>query len=133
MPPYTIQKFDDEPIVLTIFYQDYRLALHGQEGTAELMATLDAQTASVFLILDMRALVLSMNDLLRAITLSTQQYQLFKHSHVTEVVMITDKPFLKASADAMRNPLFGNIRIPVFDSVDAALAYARSQIAAARS
>jgi len=133
VPPYTVQKLVDEPIVVTSFYEDYRLAIHGQQANLDIAEALNTDAELRFCIFDTLAMSISFNDILQGTALAIQQYKLLKNPNAIEVVLITDKSFMKAAMEGLRNPLFGNIRIPVFNTVEAGLAYARSQIAGARS
>ncbi|MFN8372937.1 MAG: hypothetical protein U0694_08675 [Anaerolineae bacterium] len=130
MSPYIIQKFVDEPIVMMVINNDYKLAVHGQQGTLDVITVLNAQEEPPYCIIDMRALQLNFNDILYLVSLITNRQQSYDTPNAREVVMVTEKGYIKAAMDGLRNPLFGSINIPVYDSLDAALAYVRSQIAA---
>lgn len=124
MLPFTIEKLADVPIVLFTVKPDYKISAHGLDGVVAAMSTLDAQSAPVYLICDALGMVINFNDVLQSITLATRQYHLFTHRNVIEVVIVTEKTFLKAAMEGLSNPMFGNIWVPVFDTLEAALAYA---------
>ncbi|MFN8372935.1 MAG: hypothetical protein U0694_08665 [Anaerolineae bacterium] len=127
---YTIEKLPDERIIINTLNEDYTFGHDSAPNVDELIALLDAQPVPTYLLIDLTAASVNFSDILQAIALVTKQYQLLKHRNVCESVVIANKPFLKSAAEGLRNPLFGNVKIRVFDSIAAALAYVREQMTA---
>lgn len=130
---YHLEKLTNEPIVLNVLHADCRLSVEGRAILAELLPLLEAQRDPVYLILDSSAMAFDVTEILQGTALVARYYEVFKHPQVRELISVIEKPFLKAAAEALSNPRFGGVKVHIVPSLDAGLAYARTQIAEARS
>ena len=129
---YTVEKFPKEPIVLQVLHADYRYADEGTQSANAIFDILEAQNEPIYLIMDLRDAAFSMDDILQGSSAVMQQRQLLKHPNIIENIIVTESRFMKLVVQGFNSPVFGNVKFQVFDSRDAALAYARTQAAAKR-
>jgi hypothetical protein len=127
---YSIEKLPNEPIIVQILNEDYTFGGEASPSMKELTQLLDAQPEPIWLIMDMSAVTLSLDDAIQAASMATEQHKLLKHRNTRESILVTDKRLIKLMAQGMNNPIFGNIVLKTFDLRSAALAYARSQATA---
>jgi len=125
---YHMEKLPDEPIVIHVYNADYSFSAESDADISDIFALLDAQNSPVCMIYDLRAASITFNDVLYAMSSGVKQRQILKHPNIRETVLVTNKSFIKAAAEAMSNPVFGGDRIRVLDTVEAVLAYVRSQL-----
>jgi hypothetical protein len=129
---YTIEKLPNEPIIVQVLNEDYTFGNEAAPSMAELTKLLDAQPEPVWLIMDMSAISLSLDDAIQAASMSTQQFKLLKHRNAQESILVSDSRLIKLMAQGMNAPIFGNITLKTFETRGAALAYARTQAGAKR-
>jgi hypothetical protein len=126
---YTIQKLPDEPIVVAISHADFSGA-EGADMMDELYATLDAQTEHVYLVSDMSAVNLSVDDMLQGASLVTRgQKPVLLHPNITETIIVATSAFIRLATKGLASPIFGSQHIQVIENLDAALAYCREGVA----
>jgi hypothetical protein len=129
---YTVEKFPNERIVLQVLHADYSYGSEGAESANAVFDILEAQNEPIYLIMDIREAAFSMEDILQGSSSVMQQRQLLKHPNIIENIIVTESRFMKLVVQGFNSPVFGNVNVRVFDSRDAAIAYARTQAAAKR-
>jgi hypothetical protein len=126
---YTIEKLSDEPIVIAV-NSAYLGPAEGQDFIAALVACLDAQTEKVYLISDVSAVQLNVNDLIEgASQMSRGQKPPFRHPKIIENVLVTTSGIAKLAAKGLSSPIFGGVQMVSVDTQEEALAYCRSKLA----
>jgi hypothetical protein len=124
---YTVKKLPNEPIVLAVVDPDYVATAEAEQFLQDILKTLDAQGELVYLVFDSSPASITLDDLLQGVRLATQQQQLFKHPKLCEGIMVTPSRLMKLVVQGLNNPIFGNLSIHQAESLEAALAYARTQ------
>jgi hypothetical protein len=127
---YSVEKLPNEPVVLSVLYADHNVAIEGEQSLMDTLKVLDAQRNPVYLVLDILEMNFRLDDAIQAVSMATQQNQVFKHPRIIETVAVTNSRLMQLVAKGMKSATFGNLNIRVFDSRSAALAYARTQAAA---
>ena len=129
--PFTINKLGDVPaVVLTPSDKNMLQEKHDMEQrTLDVFNTL---SEPAYLIIDIRNVRLGLDD----VTLSANQTardrpDVINHPNLRELLVVTKDGLLKLAIQGMSSPIFGSMRIRVFDTPEAALDYCREQIAAA--
>jgi hypothetical protein len=129
MPTSVTKKLPDEPILIVTLSgyitEWVRSALVGVEMTA----ILDASSEPLFLILDMSAVEQCYEDIVIGATKAAHgKKPLLKHPNIREILEVTTNSLYETVAESLDNPIFGNIKIRLFQTREDALAYARQVI-----
>jgi hypothetical protein len=128
--PFTIDRLADIPVLLFV-QNGSPVAAEAGSIVSGLIAALDVQREPVFLIVDARALTLSLDELTGAAGNAAQRPDgLLHHANVRENLVVTGDGILKLAVYGMRSKTFGGVKIRPFSTVDEALDYCRAQIAA---
>jgi hypothetical protein len=130
---YTVEKLPNEPIVVCTFHADFKIGVEGDVSLNTNIALLDKQTERVYYIVDCTYATFNLDDAIQGANMTTRQKQLFKHPKIIESIFVTQSRLIKLVVQGLNNPMFGSIAVHVVDSLNAALAYARSQAAAQQS
>lgn len=116
-----------EPIIVQTLNDDFDVA--GELGPAmrEVHDVLSAYEKPVFLIVDMSAYKLSVDDLVVGASMSSGgEEPIFKHPNIRQVVFVSPSKIVELAAKGMNTATFGHVDIRVFASQEAALAYVRA-------
>jgi hypothetical protein len=129
--PYSIEKVPDAPIVILVHESKQLLAEMGQLMD-DVKPVLDAQPEPVFLVMDVRGLGISVEDLAAAASAAARgPGALLHHPNVRENLIVSTAGLVKLGAQGLRTATFGNTRVRVFDTTEQALDYCSQQIAQA--
>ncbi len=125
--PVTVTRLPDEPIVLAQVYDRMDLAtvrdLYDQ--TALCIDGMEGPIYHISCFVDVDA---SIRDLALALVESSRRRQGSVRDPRLTPIMVAGHNRLRLLSDAMREKEFGGLDVPVFDTLDEALSYARSLI-----
>jgi hypothetical protein len=128
--PVKLEQLPNEPIVIQTMSPDYRLTDELPQDHPKLYAFLDGLSEPVFWIVDIsKVRDINMEDLLKGTRLvATGEKPLYHHPNMRQALYVSTKDLIKLAATGLGHDQFGNLNVKVFDSLDAALAYARERI-----
>ncbi|HML24145.1 MAG TPA: hypothetical protein PKD09_21000 [Aggregatilinea sp.] len=125
---YQYQQFPNEPIIVSTLLPSYRVEIDALSYSSDGKALLDKVSQPVFFIEDFTRSTLDMQDLAYgASVVAKDPTSLLRHPNIRQILYVTDSEIMRLSASGMNNEVFGNLKIQVFDTLQEALAYARSQ------
>jgi hypothetical protein len=127
--PVQFDQLPGERILIETYSADFS---HANESAAALEQTLslfDRQTKPIIFIMDISATNFSLDDVIAASSLATRQKQVFKHPNVLQTIMVTESRLVDLAARGLNSPIFGNVKVQVFKTVEEALSYARQTLA----
>ena len=126
---YTIKILPNKPILLQTWHEDFDIETELKSNTRELLEILDSVDKPVYFVTDARNANLSFGDVMLTanITVKSGKASVFKHPNVYKTLLITNDNMLKMSAHGLSSDLFGNIEVEVFDNLEEALNYTRSE------
>ncbi len=126
----TIEKLPNEPIALQTFSPDYHLVEELPKNVPGLLKFLDQLTEPVFWVVDISAVHgVSIEDLLTGTELVAKgKNALYHHRNVREVLYVSTSKMISMAAAGLANEKFGNLKVRVFETREAALQYARQQL-----
>lgn len=128
--PFTIDKLPDVPILLFV-QSGSRAAAEAERALTSLTRALDAQPEPVFLILDLRALSISLDELTRtASAVANRPGAQLHHPNLRESLLITNDGLLRLAVYGLRSAAFGGVTIRPFSTEEDAFDYCCDQIAA---
>jgi hypothetical protein len=118
----TITILDTHPVVLTTIQEGYNIAIDWPEGQPEVRKILDTHPSPLFIINDIRALKLSVDQLIMAANHGGRgEDPLWRHPNALGVYFITTSKAIEIAAAGMHSAAFGNIDVRVFHTVEDAL------------
>ena len=126
----TIQKLPNEPIVVDSMSPDYDLAVELPQALPKLIETVEQLAEPVFWVVDISKVEeMDVEDLLIGTELLiTGEKALYHHPNIREVMYVTSSQMIRLAATGLSDDLFGNLKIHVFETLEAALQYARKQL-----
>jgi len=127
--PYTIETLDEGRIILQTFSKDFDMATDMARSWQECVALLDQSNHKMVLISDSRSLKLrNIEDIIQAANMarSSESKKLTQHPNLIKSVTITSSKVGHMAIKGLNSAAFGNLDIPVFQTMAAALDYARA-------
>jgi len=125
---YTLQKLPNEAIVLRIVDKNYDMARDVAAASKATEDLLDTLTEKVIYITDMSQLPpISLEAASVAANVTSRgSDSLYHHRAIKRVIMVTTDPVLKMAAHGVEAKIYGNVHMEIVDTLDQALASARS-------
>jgi hypothetical protein len=125
MPVYTLEMLSDAPILLFTVSENYRIMNDLGNFIADATKILDTLPERVYFINDLsRHHRVDMDDLFTAShQLASDQYTLYHHPSVLELLVITTDPILRLAFEGADSEAFAHLHTRLFDTLDEALAY----------
>lgn len=121
---HTIEKLPERPIVVVSYHADYDLAAEGADTVNGLRAVLEAQSEPIYLVYNTLEMAISLDDLIAGTDMIVRgDAPVIKDPHVREAILITTSDLFKLAARGVSNPIFGNISVKVFSTLEEGLAY----------
>lgn len=124
---FTIEKLPDAPVIIQTIRSDSTVA-EVPDSMSTMRDLLEAQSEPIFVIYDVTHMSFSLDDLMHgASDASRTEKPLLKHPLIRETLVVSSSDLIKLAARGMNSPIFGNIALRVFDTMEEALAYCRQQ------
>jgi hypothetical protein len=128
MAGITIEMLPDEPVLLITYNNTFSFKEEGKSVLESVIAAFDNASQPVFYIVDMREEPAF--DFQEFLALTSQitrgQNALLHHRNMKENLIITQNNFFKVAARGLSADVFGGVKARIFDTLEDALAYARS-------
>lgn len=128
MSTFTIEKLQDEPIIVWSTLDEWDWERDMPEASHQVARTLDAQTAPVFWVSDIRNASMSLDEAIFTANFLAKDTKFHEHVNIREILIVTPNMFVKLAAKGLKSASFGNMPVRVFDTFEEAVAYARSLI-----
>lgn len=127
--PYHIEMLPDAPVLIVNFGQDFSAADEMSNMLVELHTLINNHPEPVMIINDLRHTHWSMEDVIQSANLARQRdLSLFHHPNVRGIVGVSDSKLIQISAKGLNHDIFGGLKLPVFDTLEAAIDYVRTTI-----
>lgn len=125
-----ITVLDTHPVVMNRLEAGYILTEDWPEGVAEMQRILDTHQKPLFIIDDIRAIKLTVGDLIVAANNGSRgERPLWRHPNSRGIYFISEDRTIKMAAAGMNSPAFGNMTVKVFSTLEEALADINSVMA----
>jgi hypothetical protein len=124
---HRLEKHPTLPIVMRTYDSSLALGSGDMSMTLEDEAMINAQPEPTYYLLDMRAMTLSFEEIMKASTIAAGQSKTFTNPNVIENLVIVPNRILELSAEGLRSPVYGSLKIKPFRSVEEAVAYVEQQ------
>jgi len=125
----SVEKLQNEPIVIMHLHEtDQSQASSRQEFTAQIVTVLDAASEPVFLVFDMGDIRPVFSDIASGTHEATHGSNFLAHPNVREILTVTSNRVFRLATMGLRSKAFGNLKVQIFETVEEALEYARSNM-----
>lgn len=123
--PITIEQIPDAPILVVRGDQADRDVLEETlEVNSQISALLDTLSQPVFLVVDLREISMSLEDVLQVAIVSARgQDSLLHHPNIRENIFVMRSGLLRMAAKGLNNLMFGLLTPGIFDTLEEALGY----------
>ena len=122
MQNQVITVLDTHPVLLNTLEAGYEFNRDFPEGVAEMRRIMDAHSTPLFIIDDIRAITLDLNDLINAANQGSRgDHPLWRHPKALGVYFISADTKIRMAARGMNSPAFGNLAVKVFPTLEEAL------------
>ncbi len=125
----TAQHLPNEPILIIKLYRDYVVG----KDTAEMLSTVNEQIgeneSGLYSIYDLTEMKMSFGDLVMAMSNQAQKAPGAMADPRVTTVIVGSSEMVKLGVQAFQQEQYGNLRFPLYESVEEALKYAREQLA----
>lgn len=127
MSTYTVEKLVGEPVVLFTAHEDHDVSEGADELNDEMNELFDSLDNPVIYMIDFRAAPpLDIHDVLVSSSMATRgKNPHMHHPNVKGVVIVSTSQLVLLAAKGLDSVTFGSLKIPVFETLDEAFAYAR--------
>ena len=127
---YTVEFAEVEGILTATWYQGFDFKQHITNFVKEIEDILDAQSAPVYLIHAFDNVKLSFSDIISGASMASRgEASVFHHKMVKQVIFVTSDRTLRLAAKGLNNVSFGFVSVKVFETLDEALDFIRSEAA----
>ncbi|MBN1427059.1 MAG: hypothetical protein JXB07_01660 [Anaerolineae bacterium] len=128
MSTYTIKKLPDAPVVVITVTEDYDPSKDVMEAVEEVNRLLDTLDEQIFFIQDLTNIKVDFEDIMVAADSTGRGSEApFHHVNIREIITVTANPLLRQVFGGMDSEVYGNVRTIVVDTLEEAMAYARSK------
>ena len=117
-----ITVLDTHPVLMNTLEAGYVFARDFPEGVAEMRRIMDAHPEPLFIIDDVRAARLTVDDLINAANQGSRgEHPLWRHPNSRGIYFISKDEAIALAAKGMNSPAFGNTAVKVFPTLEDAL------------
>lgn len=128
--PYSTDVLPGAPIVLHRLEPGPNMVAEMPAAMQEVTGVINDQPHPVYLILDLRALSMGVEDMMKASSDAARgPGALMHHPNIIETLFVMGSSFMKLGVMGMKSDIFGNVKLRTFDTVDQALEYCHQRIA----
>jgi hypothetical protein len=125
---FDVKKVADAPVVLATWYEGFKFSEHGAQFSQETNAIFDEQQDPVFYVLDLSHLQTISIEGLTLVAHSGARVLTSTHRHPKnrETILVSKKDIVKLAVKGVASPVFGNMNIRLFETLEKALDYIRN-------
>lgn len=127
MSTYSVQILPDAPVILSTAFDTWRVSTDMTPFVEEFLSQIQQIDHPVYYIADLTAWQPNFNDVVMAANQSARSANaMLHHPMVREFLVVTDMRLVDLAAKGLNADVFGNVPVKVFQTLDDALAYART-------
>lgn len=123
---FHVEKLPGEPIIFLALNEDYDLMNEIEFSNKALRDLFEAQDDPQILIIDFKVNLKLDEIIAGSSNVGRGEQPIFHHPNIKQIIFVTSSPALRLSAKGLGSDMFGNLNIHVVDTVEDALAHARS-------
>jgi len=125
---FTVERLPNEPILMITILKDYVVG----KDTPDIVRTVDSKIGKdetgLYSIYDLREMKMTFGDLVLALSNQSQKAPGAMADPRASAVIVGSSEMVKLGAQAFQQEQYGNLKFPLYQSVEEALSYAREQL-----
>ncbi len=125
--PFEIIESLDPPVLTIVVSSEYHMRLHQRELIQALIDRLSSASTPIWTLLDIREVRVEWSDLVAGLAEAKDAAISTQNPNNLGTLVVTDNDILKLGMKALGQRQYGGSRVALFESIDDALAFARSQ------
>jgi hypothetical protein len=126
---FNVERLSNEPILIVTIYKDYVVG----RDSAEIVQTVDSkigkEESGLYSIYDLRDMKMTFGELVLALSNQSQRAPGAMADPRTQAVIVGSSELVRFGAEAFKQEQYGNLKFPLFETLDEALVYARTEVA----
>jgi hypothetical protein len=124
---FTVVKYPNEPIIIQTFNEDYDMQAEIALSNRTTSEALDNSPEDGVYLIDVFNFQITFEEIVKGANIVARgERPLWHHPKLKQVVLVTADGLLRMAAEGMAASVFGGLKIPVFETLEEALAYARA-------
>lgn len=124
---FSVVKYPNEPIIVQTFNPDYNLYTEIALSNKESSEALENSPESGVYLIDVFNFPITFEEIVKGANIVARgERPLWHHPKLKQVILVTSDALLRLAAEGMSAKVFGGLQVPVFETLEQALAYARS-------
>ncbi len=125
---YTIETYTTHPAVVQTFNLDYDLVSEIPHSNRDSRAAIDTAPYDKVYLIDVFNFHITIDDIIRGANIVARGANpLWHHPKLKQVILVTEDETLRIAAVGMSADVFGGLKVPVFATLDEALAYVSAE------
>lgn len=125
---FKVERLPNEPILIVTIYKEYVVG----RDSAEIVQTVDSKIgkdeAGLYSIYDLREMKMTFGELVLALSNQSQKAPGAMADPRTQAIIVGASELVRFGAEAFKQEQYGNLKFPLFETLDEALGYARTEV-----
>lgn len=124
---FSVVKYPNEPIIVQTFNPDYDLQNEIALSNAASREALDTSPETGVYLIDVFNFDITFEQIVQGANIVARgERPLWHHPKLKQVILVTSDGLLRMAAEGMSASVFGGLVVPVFETLEEALAHARA-------
>jgi hypothetical protein len=123
-----LEKHPTLPIVMRTYDSSFSMQAIDPRTAMEDEAMINAQPAPTYYLADLREITMTFEEIMKASSMAASQSKTYTNPNVIESLVIVANRILELTAEGLRSPAFGRLKIKAFRNVEDAVAYVAEQV-----
>jgi hypothetical protein len=125
---HRVEKHPTLPIVMRTYDSSFTMQAIDPRTAIEDEAMINAQPTKTYYLADLREITMSFPEIMKASSMAASQSKTYTNPNVIENLVIVPNRILEMTAEGLRSPVYGSLKIRPFRTVEDAVAYVEEQI-----
>jgi hypothetical protein len=126
---YSVNVLPNEPIITAICEEGFKLGPDMIPTIQAIRAILDAANEKHLIIFDLEHATFGLDDIISVANIANRpDISIADHPNVAGMIAVSTNKVISFGAKGLNTPAFKNFALPLFPTLDEAIAYARSKV-----
>lgn len=125
---FTVERLPNEPILIVTIGKDYQVGKDSPDIFRAVDSKIGKDESGLYSIYDLREMKMTFGDLVIALSNQSQKAPGAMADPRASAVIVGSSEMVKLGAQAFQQEQYGNLKFPLYESVEDALKYAREQV-----
>jgi hypothetical protein len=126
---YSVNLLPNEPIITAICEEGFKLGADMIPMIQDIRTILDTANSKHLIIFDLQHATFGLDDIISVANIVNRpEISVADHPQVAGMIVVSTNKVIALGAKGMNTPAFKNFSLPLFPTLDEAVAYARSKV-----